>query len=67
MRELTTEQLAQRLISFMSGWALLEEREGDLVLLPASGKWIGRYDSSWEERRRENPDRNTENDKELMP
>lgn len=54
LRELTTEQLAQRLISFMSGWALLEEKDGDLALLPASGKWIGRYAPLWEEGQREN-------------
>lgn len=55
LRELSTEKLAGRLAAVMSAWMLMEEREDGLALLPASGKWIGRYDAQWEASRNPEP------------
>lgn len=47
LRELPAESLCRKLEREMVEWSLLEEREGELVLLPAGGKWTGRYPLSF--------------------
>ena len=47
MRELPLDSLCQKLLRAMSGWMLLEERGAEVVLLPAAGKWTGRYPAAF--------------------
>lgn len=43
LRACSDEKLCEELIHYLTGWMLLEEREGELLLTPAAVKWVGHY------------------------
>ena len=47
LRELSLDALCQTLMDEMRGWMLLDVQGEDLILLPAAGKWTGRYPASF--------------------
>ena len=48
LRAQSTDRIVEELTAFMAGWMLLEEREEDILLCPAVGKFIGAYPASWQ-------------------
>lgn len=48
LRELSQEKLAEELTAYMEDWMFLEKREEGVVLLPAVGKWTGRYPARYQ-------------------
>ena len=50
LRELSLDKLAQELISYLSGWMILEPQAEGFLLYPAVGKWIGHYPARYQDR-----------------
>lgn len=62
LRERGLDQLCQELLAYMAGWMLLEEREDDLLLYPAAGRWVGAYPKDYQKKKKEaNGDESLEN------
>ena len=53
LRELSLDKLAQELISYLSGWMILEPQAEGFLLYPAVRKWIGPYPARYQDRIRE--------------
>ena len=50
LRELSLDKLAQELISYLTGWMILEPQAEGFLLYPAVGKWIGHYPARYQDR-----------------
>jgi len=48
LRACSLERICQELTAYMSGWMLLEELDGDILLDPAVGKLVGVYPDSYQ-------------------
>ncbi len=53
LRACSLERICQELTAYMSGWMLLEESDGDILLYPAVGKFLGSYPASYQNESRE--------------
>lgn len=43
LRACSDEKLCEDLIRYLTGWMLMEVRDGALLLTPAAAKWVGHY------------------------
>lgn len=48
LRACSLERICQELTAYMSNWMLLEELDGDILLYPAVGKFVGVYPASYQ-------------------
>ena len=53
LRAYSLERICQKLTAYMSSWMLLEELDGDILLYPAVGKFVGVYPTSYQNDSRE--------------